>query len=116
MPRKQITKQAFLDLLHAVHNISTECEPGDQTGENCNMAALNAAHVIFALLEHGKPGERDGVETVVRLLAEVNCSANPLAYALQETDRGNDGVRHCDENAGIALPANVPFTKPRPIA
>ena len=100
-----ITRKFFLELLAALHNICPQAEPGDKRGKNMTETGLNAANVLFDLMEREGNGHREGVLAVVRLLAEVSCAEDQEAYAISEAERGNEGERHEDQGATIALPA-----------
>ncbi len=100
----QITRESFLNLLAAVHNICPEAEPGDDRGENCTNTALETAEVLFDLIEREGPGHREGVLCVVNLLTEVCCAEDQEAYAKMEANRGWNGQRVDREGATIVLP------------
>jgi len=99
-----ITRQVFLNMLSACHNISPGVEPDDVRGKNLTNAALKAANKLFGIMEQEGEGHREGVLVVVRLLAEISCSDDEHAYATGEIERGFEGVRFEERGASIPLP------------
>lgn len=98
------SREAFAKLLYAAYNIAPHVEPGDDDGVDATDAALEAMHAVYDLLEAGTRGRVDGILTVVRLLAETTCAADPQAYAASEAERGYSGDRVEENDATLRLP------------
>ena len=93
------TKAEMDNLLAAVHNISPEAD-----GHPSNDGAMDALDMVYDLLAHKSKDYRWGVIAALRLFVETTCAKSPSKYAIEEAERGFDGVRHQDESATIALP------------
>ena len=102
-----LSKERFLELLLAVHNIGPEVEPGTEEGQKATAGALRTVDTLFEFLERQSEPSRVGAELVLRLYVECQCAFNPEWYAQHEAVRAFGGARVEDEGATIQLPRDV---------